>query len=101
MNSQIFPAFILALTTLTVFSPAAQADAVADALADYRRQGAGPFDPQAGARRWREEVFSPDAGKPLSCASCHGEDLRRAGGNGRGHLGSPHHRIAVFRAQAR
>ncbi len=66
-----------ALTLLT--QPAARADAVADALASYQAQGAGPFDAAAGARRWTENHTDAETGKPINCASCHHADLRRSG----------------------
>ncbi|MBI5462903.1 MAG: DUF1924 domain-containing protein [Gammaproteobacteria bacterium] len=65
----------LSLATL----PAAQADAVADALANYKTQGAGTFDAQAGARRWSENFTDAESGKPINCASCHHQDLRKPG----------------------
>lgn len=55
------------------------ADAVADALDDYRAQGVGTFDATAGESRWRQAFPDPAGGGSISCASCHGEDLREAG----------------------
>jgi len=50
-----FPVIALVIGTLSVaMLPAAHADAVADALANYQAQGAVAFDAQAGARRWTE-----------------------------------------------
>lgn len=72
--------FALALGALAVLTwPAARADAVADALAGYAAQGAGPFDAAAGERRWNETLTEAATGKPVSCASCHRDDLRQAG----------------------
>lgn len=58
---------------------AARADAVADALAGYRSQGATTFDAQAGARRWNENFTDTETGKKINCASCHTQNLRQAG----------------------
>ncbi|MFP5505018.1 MAG: DUF1924 domain-containing protein [Gammaproteobacteria bacterium] len=70
-----------ALTLLT--QPAAHADAVADALAGYQAEGAGPFDAQAGARRWTENFTDAKTGEAVSCASCHQVDLRQPGKHNR------------------
>lgn len=59
--------------------PTAQADAVADALANYQAQGAAAFDAQAGARRWTENFTDAETGKQINCASCHHQDLRQIG----------------------
>jgi len=59
--------------------PEARADAVADAQAGYQAQGAGPFDAQAGARRWTENHTEAGTDKQISCASCHRQDLRQPG----------------------
>lgn len=45
--------------------------------ADYRSQGAGPFDAAAGRALWTREF--PGSGGARSCATCHGTDLRQAG----------------------
>jgi len=67
--------FALALGALAVLTwPAAHADAVADALAGYAAQGAGPFDAAAGERRWNETFTEAATGKPVSCASCHRDE---------------------------
>lgn len=70
----------LALGALALLTqPVAHADAVADALATYQAQGAGPFDAAAGERRWRENFTDAETGKPINCASCHQADLRQTG----------------------
>lgn len=78
MRTRSFMAFALAASALLI-QPAARADAVADALAAYQTQGAGPFDAQAGERRWRENFTDAETGKPINCTSCHQADLRKAG----------------------
>jgi hypothetical protein len=63
--------------------PAAQADAVPDAikyaLDSYRAEGVASFDAQAGARRWLENFTDAETGKSINCASCHKQELRRTG----------------------
>lgn len=59
--------------------PEARADAVAEAQASYQAQGAGPFDAQAGARRWIGNFTDAKTGKQINCASCHHQDLRQPG----------------------
>lgn len=77
---QLHSFMALALGALTLLAqPAAFADAVADALTTYQAQGAGPFDAQAGARRWTENFTDAETGKPVNCASCHQADLRKTG----------------------
>lgn len=63
----------------------ARADAVADLLDVYRAAGAVSFDGEAGKRRWSEEFTDPGAGRQLSCASCHTQDLRQSGRHIRTH----------------
>ena len=57
----------------------AQADPVTDALDSYRADGVAAFDAQAGARRWSENFPDTKTGNPISCASCHKQDLRQPG----------------------
>ncbi len=54
-----------------------QAAAVDDLQAQLRAQGAGPFSAAAGDTLWHSQ--SAHAGKPRSCASCHGTDLTKSG----------------------
>lgn len=75
-----FPVIALVIGALSVTTlPAAQTDAVADALANYKTQGAAAFDAQAGARRWTENFTDAETGKSINCASCHKQDLRQTG----------------------
>jgi hypothetical protein len=78
MQARSFMAVALGALTLLA-QPAARADAVAEALRTYQDQGAGPFDAQAGARRWTENFTDAESGKPVNCASCHQADLRQPG----------------------
>lgn len=78
MRARSFIALVLSALALLA-QPAAHADAVAEALATYQAQGAGPFDAQAGARRWTENFTDAATGKPVNCASCHQADLRQPG----------------------
>jgi hypothetical protein len=57
---------------------AAHAGPVDGLLAEYEAAGAGPFSAQRGAAAWTAEHAAAD-GAARSCASCHGEDLARAG----------------------
>ena len=78
MHTQQF--FALAVSVLPILLPScAQADAVAEALANYKTQGAATFDAQAGARRWIENFTDAESGKQINCASCHHQDLRKPG----------------------
>ncbi len=66
------------LITATLAAPAVQAGDVSTALqADYRSQGAGPFDASAGRDLWTRTF--PGAEGKRSCAGCHGTDLRQSG----------------------
>ena len=59
--------------------PAMAADsAVNGLLNDFSGKGAGPFTAAAGEALWRKTWPASD-GKPRSCTTCHGEDLRKAG----------------------
>lgn len=54
------------------------ADTTDQALADYRAQGAGTFDGDAGRRLWNTEQSTADR-TTRSCVSCHGADPTRPG----------------------
>lgn len=71
---------VIAIGLLAILAlPEVRADAVAEAQASYQSQGAGPFDAQAGARRWTENFTEAETGKQISCAACHHQDLRQLG----------------------
>ncbi len=70
--------FTALLMAATLAAPTVQAADVSTALqADYRSQGAGPFDAAAGRELWIRKF--PDAEGERSCAACHGTDLRQGG----------------------
>jgi hypothetical protein len=48
-------------------------------IAAYQAAGAGPFDAAAGERAWSAEHRPPGADSARSCATCHGNDLTKAG----------------------
>lgn len=59
----------------------AQAALVDQLLDGYRGSGAGPFSAESGAQMWTQKhTIEGDA---RSCATCHGEDLTRAGKHAR------------------
>jgi hypothetical protein len=70
-------------TTFLVFAlivvGAAQAGAVNERLAEYRRQGAAGFSAKEGEAQWFKEVADASTGKPRSCATCHGRNLSESG----------------------
>lgn len=69
---------IVYLAVAVLATSLAHAGDVSSALeADYRSQGAGPFDAAAGRALWTRE-FTGSTG-PRSCAACHGTDLRQPG----------------------
>lgn len=78
MQQRSITAFILGICALLTQAPA-NADAIAEALANYQVQGAGPFDAQAGERRWSENFTDTETGQSINCASCHRMDLRQTG----------------------
>ena len=66
------------LTAAVLAASVVHAGDVSTALeADYRSQGAGPFDAAAGRALWTREF--PGNGGARSCTTCHGTDLRQAG----------------------
>jgi len=52
---------------------------VQERLDSYRSSGAGPFDASRGESMWTQHHLQADLGTQVSCASCHGTDLRSAG----------------------
>ena len=81
-----------------LFAPLAQA-APEDLLTEYTRQGAGPFDAEAGRRGWAQIHPPRNGGERRSCASCHGEDLKRPGRHAK--TGKPIEPLAVSVKPAR
>jgi hypothetical protein len=79
MNVQVWKLTLALLPALLVAPLASQAAAVDEQLAAYRADGAGPFSAQKGEQLWQQKVTNARDGKPRSCTTCHGTDLRRAG----------------------
>ncbi|HXH73148.1 MAG TPA: DUF1924 domain-containing protein [Mariprofundaceae bacterium] len=68
---------ILIMFGLIPLSAIAAGDAVSGLLAGYKAEGAGNFSAERGKTMWNEQHAQAD-GK-VSCASCHGADLTKAG----------------------
>ncbi len=66
----------ISLAVLIAAAPVS-ADPVGDLMDNYRAEGAGPFDADAGRDLWHRDF----AGK--SCTSCHGSDLTSPGRHAR------------------
>jgi len=47
--------------------------------ATYRASGAGPFNAKIGEQLWQQNVMNAKDGRPRSCTTCHGRDLRSMG----------------------
>lgn len=68
------------LLLLALFTAGAvQAATVDERLADYQRQGAKSFSAKSGEALWTKEIPHAVSGKPRSCATCHGRNLREPG----------------------
>jgi cytochrome c553 len=67
---------MIVLLSAVVCAPAlgAPPEAAASLLSNYTTEGAGPFDGDRGRVIWTRE-----GQQGRTCASCHGEDLTRAG----------------------
>lgn len=75
---------IIAVTMATMFGVFAvpvigMASVVDEQQASYKTTGAGPFSAQKGEQMWQLEVVNAKDGKPRSCTTCHGRDLRSEG----------------------
>lgn len=75
MKNEILGAVFLFGLSVTVAAPAGTLDGL---LADYRSQGAGPFDAGAGKDLW-ERSFPSDSGGQRACTTCHADDPRQPG----------------------
>ena len=73
----------VAALSVLLWASAAQADAVADRLAEYQAAGAGPFTAAAGETLWNSTHPDPDGGAARSCTSCHTADLTQPGKHAR------------------
>ncbi len=52
---------------------------VDDLLRQYAASGASGFSVARGERQWQKTHADPGSGKPRSCTTCHGEDLKARG----------------------
>lgn len=77
MNRRVWRPVLLSALLLAPL--ASQASTVDEQLATYRASGAGPFAAQKGEQLWQQKVVNARDGKPRSCTTCHGMDLRRPG----------------------
>lgn len=64
--------------------PAQASEAVVSRVQEgYRTQGAGDFSAERGRQMWTQQHTDQQTGKPISCATCHTENLRQAGSHAR------------------
>jgi len=73
--------FILAL--LAAFPAQASEAVVSQVLEGYRAEGAGDFSAERGRQMWTQQQTDQETGKPISCATCHTENLSQAGSHAR------------------
>jgi hypothetical protein len=69
----------LSILALSLSSVALASSAVESLLAEYRQQGAGPFNAAAGQTFWNQAVRHKATDSERSCASCHTRDLHQTG----------------------
>ena len=67
------------LLAMSVFTTGVNADAVDQALAQYRTQGAGEFSVTDGKALWDKTYPAARSGESRNCAACHTADLRQPG----------------------
>ena len=60
-------------------SNAAMANAVNEMFEEYKQSGVSTYSEQSGKALWNKEFKNKKTGKPQSCASCHGSNLKQAG----------------------
>lgn len=70
---------VLLVLVMSVFTTGVNADAVDQALAQYRTQGAGEFNAAAGKALWDKSYPDARGGEARQCAACHTADLRQPG----------------------
>jgi len=73
---KLFPIIVLGLAPLTAM---AAGSAVPDLLTQYESQGAADFSTERGKTRWSETHLQEKSGQSVSCATCHGANLRNSG----------------------
>lgn len=72
---RIITVILLCLVAL----PVQASDAVNQMLDSYRTQGAGEFSAQRGKSMWTQSFTQQDSAKQVNCATCHTNDLKKAG----------------------
>ena len=71
-----FLAFCLVFTWLSAVHASSAADVL---LEEYQREGAGPFNAEAGKALWHRSFASAGSPRSRGCAACHSADPRKAG----------------------
>jgi hypothetical protein len=71
--------FTMIIIFLLSHAAIANADSVQTLLDQYRGEGATRFDASKGKNMWQEQHFQKKLGKPVSCAACHTNDIRKTG----------------------
>ena len=60
--------------------PAQASEAVvAQLLAGYQSAGAAEFSAERGKSMWTQTYADQQSGKPISCSTCHSDNLKQAG----------------------
>jgi hypothetical protein len=70
---------VLVVAAMSVFTVEVSADVVDQVLAQYRTQGAGEFNADAGKALWDKSYPDARGGEPRRCAACHATDLHQPG----------------------
>lgn len=70
---------IVILSLLTAFPVLASEAVVSQVQEGYRAEGAGDFNAERGKQMWTQQHTDQESGKPISCATCHSENLKQAG----------------------
>lgn len=71
--------FILIMIIAGAALPAAHATVVDDLLKQYSASGASNFSASRGETQWSQSHTDAKSGKPRSCKTCHGNNLRNKG----------------------
>lgn len=68
------------IPVMLLAGPALASEAVVqEQIAKYQQEGAKSPSAANGQARWSKQHMQPKMGKMVSCASCHGTDLTKAG----------------------
>ena len=70
---------IVILSLLTAFPVLASEAVISQVQEGYRAEGAGDFSAERGKQMWTQQHTDQESGKPISCATCHSENLKQAG----------------------